>query len=99
VTTDQHSSGLPAAGSAGANSGMSIAGFVTGLLGLLFSWFAFLGVPLGLLGLLGVILGAVALSKASKDGSRTGLAKAGIILGAIGVVVAIVLITMVAANM
>jgi hypothetical protein len=87
---------MPAAGSAGANSGMSIAGFVTGLLGLLFCWFAFVGVPLGLLG---VVLGAVALSKAKTDGSKTGLAKAGIVLGALGVVIAVVLISVVAANM
>ena len=96
MTTDQHSSNMPAAGSTGANSGMSIAGFVTGLLGLLFCWFAFVGVPLGLLG---VVLGAVALSKAKTDGSKTGLAKAGIVLGALGVIIAIVLITLVAANM
>jgi hypothetical protein len=96
VSTDQHSSSMPAAGSAGANSGMSIAGFVTGLLGLLFCWFAFVGVPLGLLG---VVLGAVALSKAKTDGSKTGLAKAGIVLGALGVVIAVVLISVVAANM
>ena len=96
MSTDQHSSSMPAAGSTGANSGMAIAGFVTGLLGLLFCWFAFVGVPLGLLG---VILGAVAVSKAKNDGSRTGLAKTGIVLGALGVVVAIVLIVLVAGSM
>ena len=89
MSTDQYSSSTPAGGSAGANSGLAIAGFVTGLLGLLFSWFALVGVPLGVLG---VILGGVAVSKAGRDGSKTGLAKAGIVLGALGVVIAIVLI-------
>ena len=96
MTTDQHSSSTPAAGRAGATSGVSIAGFVTGLLGLLFCWFAFVGVPLGILG---VVLGAVGVSKAGKDGSSTGLAKAGIVLGALGVVIAIVLIAVVASSM
>ena len=95
MSTGQHSSATSAAGSAGANSGLAIAGFVTGLLGLLFFWFVFLGVPLGLLG---IVLGAVAVSQAGRAGGRTGLAKAGIVLGVLGVVASLALFGFLASN-
>ena len=85
--TGQHRT--PATGGSQSN-GMGIAGFVTGLIGLLLSWL----IPIGgiLLGALGIILGGVGVSQGRKAGGRTGLATAGIVLGALAVIVAIVVV-------
>jgi hypothetical protein len=69
---------------------MGVAGFVTGLVGLLLSWL----IPIGgiVLGALGIVLGGVGVSQGRQAGGRTGLATAGIVLGALAVVVAIVVV-------
>jgi len=88
VSTDQHSPTVPAGGRQGSN-GMGVAGFVTGLLSLLGGW---LFVPVGVvLGILGIVLGGVARSRGRRDGAPTGLATAGVVLGAIGLVVCVAL--------
>ena len=91
MSTEQHSPTAPAGGRQGSN-GIGVAGFVTGLLGLLLSWFPLAGI---ILGALGVILGGVGISQGRKAGVKTGLATAGVVLGALGVIVAIVLIAVV----
>ena len=58
MTTEQHSTTAPTGGRPAAN-GVGIAGFVTGLLGLLLSWLPIFGIVLGLLG---VVLGGVGVS-------------------------------------
>ena len=88
MSTEQHSPHAPVAGRSGSN-GMGVAGFVTGLLSLLAGW---LFVPVGVvLGLLGVVLGGVGRARARREGSPTGLATAGIVLGALGLVVCVAL--------
>ncbi|MBE5778544.1 MAG: hypothetical protein E7331_04340 [Clostridiales bacterium] len=58
------------------NNGLSIAGFVVSCCSIL--------IPIyGLVGLVGMILSIVGRIQASKNGQATGLANAGIILGAI----------------
>ena len=85
--TGQHPT--PAGGGSQSN-GMGVAGFVTGLVGLLLSWL----IPIGgiVLGALGIILGGVGVSQGRMTGGRTGLATAGIVLGALAVIVAIVVV-------
>ena len=86
MDTEQHPATAPAGGRAGSN-GMGVAGFVTGLLSLLGGWL----IPLVgvVLGILGVVLGAMGRSRGRREHAPTGLATAGIVLGAIGLVVAV----------
>ncbi len=63
--------------SGGGTNGLSIAGFVVSIASL------FLGL-FGITGLIGVVLSAVGLNQAKKEGGSTGLAITGIILGIIG---------------
>ncbi len=74
-------------------NGLGTAGFVTGLLGLLFCWVPALGIVLALLG---VIMGGVGISSGKKKGAPTGLAIAGLVLGVIALVPAIIFISAVA---
>ena len=94
MTTEQHSP-AQAPVSAGKNSGVAVAGFVTGLLGALLSWFPLAGI---ILGILGVVLGGVGRSQARRTGAPTGLATAGIVLGALAVVIAVALVAVAVAN-
>lgn len=61
----------------GTSNGLSIAGFIVSIASL------FLGL-FGITGVVGVTLSAVGRSQAVKEGGKTGLATAGIILGIIG---------------
>jgi hypothetical protein len=74
-------------------NGLGVAGFVTGLLGLIFCWVPALGITLALLG---VILGGVGISTGKKKGAPTGLAIAGLVLGIIALIPAFVIIGAVA---
>ena len=74
-------------------NGLGVAGFVTGLLGLIFCWVPALGV---LLAVLGVILGGVGIATGKKKGAPTGLAIAGLVLGIIALIPAIVIMSAVA---
>ena len=71
-------------------NGLGVAGFVTGLLGLIFCWVPALGITLALLG---VILGGVGIATGKKKGAPTGLAIAGLVLGIIALIPAIVIIS------
>ena len=71
-------------------NGLGVAGFVTGLLGLIFCWVPFLGIVLALLG---VIMGGVGITTGKKKGASTGLAIAGLVLGIIALIPAIVIIS------
>ncbi|MGY1618374.1 hypothetical protein ACI797_16665 [Geodermatophilus sp. SYSU D00691] len=71
-------------------NGLGVAGFVTGLLGLIFCWVPALGI---LLAVLGVILGGVGIATGKKKGAPTGLAIAGLVLGVIALIPAIVIIS------
>lgn len=65
------------------SNGLGIAGFVCGLLGLVLFWFPILGL---LLAVIGVILGGTGISAGRRDGSGTGLAIAGLVLGLVALI-------------
>jgi hypothetical protein len=71
-------------------NGLGVAGFVTGLLGLLFCWVPVLGI---ILALLGVIMGGVGIPQGKKKGAPTGLSIAGLVLGIIALIPAIIIIS------
>jgi hypothetical protein len=79
---------------ANTTNGLGIGGFVTGLCGLVLFWVPVLGV---ILAAVGVVLSAVGLSQLRKTGGPTGLAVAGLALGALGVLAFFGLIVMVTA--
>ena len=95
MSTDQHPTNAPSTGEQGSTNGLGVAGFVTGLLGALLSWFPIAGI---ILGLLGVVLGGVSASQGRRTGSKTGLAVAGVVLGALAIVIGVVLIVAVASS-
>lgn len=65
---------------------------VCGILGLVMFWTVWLGI---ILGILGVVFGAVGLTRARQTGVNLGAAKAGIITGAIGIVASIIWVVLV----
>ena len=71
------------------SNGLGVAGFVTGLLGLIFFWVPGLGLVLGALG---IVLGGVAVSASRKVGSNNGLGIAGLILGIVSLIPAILVL-------
>jgi hypothetical protein len=73
------------------SNGLATAGFILGLLGLLGSWIPVLNILGIILGLLGVVLAGVGLAKARKANAGKGLAIAGIVLGALAVIFAILI--------
>lgn len=75
------------------SNGLGVAGFVTGLLGLVLFWIPGLGI---LLGLLGAILGGAGIGVGRKRGAGIGLAVSGLILGIISLIPAILFMTMMA---
>ena len=74
-------------------NGLGVAGFVLGLLGLLFCWVPGLGIAMALLG---IILGGVGISTGKKKGAPVGLAIAGLVLGIIALIPAIFFLAAVA---
>lgn len=64
----------------GKTNGMSIAGFVVSLATCFF--FGFYGIS----GIVGIVLSAVGRSQAIREGSKTGLGTAGIVIGIINVI-------------
>jgi hypothetical protein len=91
VSTEQPPAGAAAGGRPG-SSGIGVAGFVTGLVGLLLSWIPIAGLVLGAVG---IVLGGVGVARARTAGGPTGLPIAGVVLGALAVIAAIVLIALV----
>jgi hypothetical protein len=67
---------------------MAVAGMVLGIIGLVLFWFPFVG---WLVSLLGVIFGGVGIGKANKVGKGKGAAIAGLVCGALGLVIGVVL--------
>ena len=72
-------------------NGIATAGFVLALLGLLGSWIPVLNVLGILLGVVGVVLAGVGLAKAKKVNAGKGLAVAGIVLGVLAVLLALLI--------
>ena len=75
----------PAYGPAPTN-GIGVAGFVTGLVGLVLCWVPILGL---LLAGTGIVLSAVGMSQGRRTGAGTGLAIAGLVCGIVGVIPAL----------
>ncbi|MGY1618347.1 DUF4190 domain-containing protein [Geodermatophilus sp. SYSU D00691] len=75
--------GYPVYAPAPPQNGVGIAGFVTGLTGLVLCWIPFLGF---LLAGTGVALSAVGMNQGKRTGASTGLAIAGLVCGIIGVI-------------
>jgi hypothetical protein len=73
------------------SNGLATAGFILGLLGLLGSWIPVLNILGIILGVLGVVLAGVGLAKSKKANAGKGLAIAGIVLGALAVIFAILI--------
>jgi hypothetical protein len=71
------------------SNGMGIAGFVTGLVGLILCWVPWLGL---LLSIVGVALSGAGISQGKKKGASTGLAIAGLSCGAVGLILSIVIL-------
>jgi hypothetical protein len=71
------------AGQPAPSNGMGIAGFVTGLVGLLLCWVPFLGL---ILAACGIVLGALGMSQAKRTGASNGLAIAGLVLGILALI-------------
>ena len=74
-------------------NGLGVAGFVLGLLGLIFCWLPGLGITMAVLG---IILGGVGIATGKKKGAPVGLAIAGLVLGIIALIPAIIIIAAVA---
>lgn len=68
-------------------NGLGVAGFVCGLLGLVFFWIPFVGIVLAILG---VIMGAAGMTQARRVHNSAGLAIAGLVLGIIALIPAII---------
>ena len=68
-------------------NGLGVAGFVTGLLGLVLCWVPWLGI---LLAGVGIVLSGVAIPQGKKKGASNGLAIAGLVCGIIALIPAII---------
>lgn len=71
------------------SNGIGIAGFVTGLLGLVLCWVPWLGV---LLAGVGIVLSGIGISTGKKKGASTGLAIAGLVCGILALIPAIIIL-------
>jgi len=77
------------------SNGLAVAGLVMGILAVVFCW---LWVIAFVLGVLGIVFGAVGMAKAKKIGGKNrGMALAGLILGVVGIILGIVFIVVVVA--
>jgi hypothetical protein len=84
--------GTPAAGAGGVRNGLGTAGLVVGILAVITCWTVVGGVVLGVLA---IIFGAVGRSRANRgEASNGGVAVAGIVLGLVGLELAIALIAL-----
>ena len=81
----------PAASQPRPVSGLSVAGLVVGVVGLLTCWVPFAG---AVLPAVAVVLGAVGAGRSRRDGSAPGLGIAATVLGGIGVVGAVTVTTL-----
>ncbi|MGY1805882.1 DUF4190 domain-containing protein [Blastococcus sp. SYSU D00669] len=75
--------GYPVYAPAPPQNGMGIAGFVTGVTGLVLCWIPFLGF---LIAGTGIVLSAIGMNQGKQTGASTGLAIAGLVCGIIGAI-------------
>ncbi len=75
--------------SSSGTNGLGVAGFVCGLVGLIFFWIPFLGI---ILALLGVTMGGIGMQQAKRTNSAPGLAIAGLVLGIVALIPAVVVL-------
>jgi hypothetical protein len=68
-------------------NGLGVAGFVTGLLGLILCWVPWLGI---LLAGVGIVLSGIAIPQGKKKGAGNGLAIAGLVCGIIALIPAVI---------
>jgi hypothetical protein len=73
----------------GQQNGQGTAGFVCGLIGLVFCWVPWFGVILAIIGL---ALSAAGLSHSSKTGAPKGLATAGLVCSIVALIPALILL-------
>lgn len=72
-------------------NGLGTAGFVLGLVGLLFSWIPFVGIIAWFLVIPGAVLSGIGIAKANRgEANNRGLAIAGLVLSIIGLLICIV---------
>jgi len=76
-------------------NGLGIAGFVTGLVGLLLCWVPVFGL---ILAGCGIVLSAVGMSQSTRTGANKGLAIAGLVLGIVASIPALFILIAVAAT-
>jgi hypothetical protein len=74
---------FPFPGQQAPSNGLGIAGFVTGLVGLVLCWVPILGL---ILAACGVALSATGMSQAKRTGASNGLAIAGLVLGILALI-------------
>lgn len=74
-------------------NGLGVAGFVTGLLGLVLCWVPAFGI---ILAILGVVLSGVGIAVGKKKGAPVGLAIAGLVCGIVAVIPALLILGAVA---
>ena len=65
-------------------NGLAVAGLVLGILSLVLFWIPFLGI---LLGILGLIFGGIGIGRANKVGKGKGMAIAGLVMGILGILI------------
>lgn len=82
---------LPPAASPTRSNGLATAGFVLGLLALLGSWIPLLNVVAILLAVVGLVLAGVGLAKSKKANAGKGLSIAGLVLGVLAILFAILI--------
>lgn len=81
------------------SSGLGVAGFVCGVLAIIFSFVPVLGLFFGpVLGICAVVFGAVGRSVSKKRGAPTGLATAAIICGAVALTIMVVYLLTIAST-
>jgi hypothetical protein len=80
--------GYPQAPTQPATNGIGVAGFVTGLLGLVLCWVPWLGI---LLAIVGTALSGVGIAQGKKKGQSVGLAIAGLVCGIIALIPAVLI--------
>lgn len=73
------------------SNGLAIAGLVLGLLGLLTCWAPVLNVLSIVLGVIGVVLSGIGLAKSKQANAGKGLSIAGIVLGALAIIFAVLI--------
>lgn len=73
-----------------AGNGLATAGFVLGLLGFLGSFIPVINIGGIVLGVIGAVLAAVGLGKAKRSGTGRGLAIAGLVLGALALIIGVI---------